>query len=1694
MPLTDEQLTAFAAGEAVYQEPERGFAVDDVFDWAAGTVVDIGKTMWNSLTPDSWDTETDDILTSLGFADAARFYQENRDLIEASSFFGGLLIPFGPASLATRAVKLMRSGKLASVRGNPFGAFDRKLQSNLQQTKDLIAAGEKATGQYKRLRRERMFLVGGEAVIDSFATEAMIAGLINEHAWLKDYSPTEFVLGGFLGAGIVAPLRWISDSSALARFGSDIELGQVQDVAHLQSSAYPKWQDGATTIKQSRARLDELEQALATTPSGSDGFRQGWLERQVATENKRFLDTVDSLIEPRARPKAERPPAEGALFEIGERAGTVDESSKGELVALLRGDPSANALDGVQRIRAFRPDSSLADEYVVAEFSNVRLKEVPATTSGAADTEVRMSSENSAQLTELLYGRREAAAKQPRFVQAKAFYEASQRAKTGVPKVDVTVDGAQRMQIAVDKAADLKHPDVQRYVQAILDDAPLGATLVSRSDHKLLQDLWQRKVLRTGKPRERDRITGALRPGDDLPVKVEDPSAVFDPWLQRIVSSVDSAITMRAADAQHQLAKRFDFSKNYDPLGEGQATWQADSSILDAVNASRAKAFREASDPLTFGLGDVPQLAAMAAAKRFTNATIGGATVESADDFLAVAKQSKATVIQRLAEKGYAPEQIAIYTATPQAMVDTFIAARFDTSAIADAKINDLFTYVQNDRAYLSNVLRKGKLKLEGESVRSQAERQNNPASAVDEVQKGAAEDAFIFEAVNQEGTPSQFLDLYDQNFKGDSLRILKEGVRQAISTFKVGNRFFGSADQALRSFGETGIVATSVGTNTSRAAQRLAGEVTSKLAPLGRAIQMDRTGRSQAQFHAFMEAYRSRSGKQMEGSFYDVTTGRVRLADGSDLTHPATGKPVEVAADSQLGRFVSSLQDTYNPISRAARDVNRRLVGETTATAKGLYIPYAPMDEKLIAYIFDPRDVTRTRVITARSPEQLATFVKEAEKTKSPEEVIALSGAKGDSEREAFEAAHGYVRGGGRLEKASSREKKSGVATVAPTPTADEVNDIIDAIAGEMHNTVRNFTHHSLGRVFRDLDEIERYHQRFEKAGNKGVAAKSGLETHNGATTLKRTLLNMNPQDSDSAWGTLAQGFDQTFNYALNALNRSILGNLVKTPVRREADFDDMVAQLREEGAPVAWADFDSYLRSNVPAYSNMSKQFVNTMSGLMTTLNLKILEFAHAAVTTLSAPVILSGELAASRTAQQGVISPLKYMTQAVKTSLSSEPNAVRIRERMRERGYGLAHIAEASDVMHEVAASPGLIGGTLDAVDSFNRSKVVELLSSPTNWAERWTREIAYYTGYHMAKDVAPGVSEELAEHQGQAFVKRAMGNYTTAQRPAMFQGTLGQSLGLYQTFMLTMGQQVYRHLERQDGRALALLFGAQGAMFGLESLPGYEFMNTQLQDHVLKDDMSLRSTAYRLFGDSSLVGQNMAELFLYGVPSTVFDTALTSRATLDVRLPFGLGETGELSIIPPIASGLVQSIGAMGTLGSQLAGTLAASGGAWDYGTAFTQAISMQSMWRPGARVAEIFQGFTMDRNGRIVDNDTRDNGIFSLGNLGRVTGARPLHEHALRQARYSNRYLDARDRENRRSATTALRRWAVDPGGSQLSVGAMFQDYMDNGGSAQGWTGALNQAHRDASTSQAVSLRKEIDRRSPLQDIVDTYIY
>ena len=78
----------------------------DIVGGVVATVADFGASVWNSVTPKSIETSTEDLLSNID-SNALRVYNENTDLIKTASFVGGVFVPAG---LALKGMNLARAG------------------------------------------------------------------------------------------------------------------------------------------------------------------------------------------------------------------------------------------------------------------------------------------------------------------------------------------------------------------------------------------------------------------------------------------------------------------------------------------------------------------------------------------------------------------------------------------------------------------------------------------------------------------------------------------------------------------------------------------------------------------------------------------------------------------------------------------------------------------------------------------------------------------------------------------------------------------------------------------------------------------------------------------------------------------------------------------------------------------------------------------------------------------------------------------------------------------------------------------------------------------------------------------------------------------------------------------------------------------------------------------------------------------------------------------------------------------------------------------------------------------------------------------------------------------------------------------------------------------------------------------------
>jgi hypothetical protein len=338
---------------------------------------------------------------------------------------------------------------------------------------------------------------------------------------------------------------------------------------------------------------------------------------------------------------------------------------------------------------------------------------------------------------------------------------------------------------------------------------------------------------------------------------------------------------------------------------------------------------------------------------------------------------------------------------------------------------------------------------------------------------------------------------------------------------------------------------------------------------------------------------------------------------------------------------------------------------------------------------------------------------------------------------------------------------------------------------------------------------------------------------------------------------------------------------------------------------------------------------------------------------------------------------------------------------------------------------------------------------------------------FTGAILAKRLYPELDDVGVTIFARDFMDKAVGNFEASQRPVFFQGTLGVALGLFQTYSVTLAQNMYRQLELKNYKNLAKAMLAQTGIFGASSMPGFKPVSDLIGEHFSEDHYDLMSGTYRALPDP------MAEAVLYGLPSMA-GTGIHSRGDSNFRLP---GVEGVVAI--NVANQITQAIGTV-------AGAMGEGSNA---GSAIMQALSLQNMSRPLARTAEIITGYSVTRQGNTVQ--TPEEVWTATGIMARVIGTRPLEETKLREAMHLNTYYGSIDYDNRKSISIKLKNDIRSGTLTDELIAEYGDQYMRNGGSPTGWRAAVNEALARADTSGKETFVEKLKPTSPFMHMMNS---
>lgn len=550
-------------------------------------------------------------------------------------------------------------------------------------------------------------------------------------------------------------------------------------------------------------------------------------------------------------------------------------------------------------------------------------------------------------------------------------------------------------------------------------------------------------------------------------------------------------------------------------------------------------------------------------------------------------------------------------------------------------------------------------------------------------------------------------------------------------------------------------------------------------------------------------------------------------------------------------------------------------------------------------------------------------------------------------------------------------------------------------------------------------------------------------------------------------------------------------------------AELEKVNEAMVNMGIGPAYKNAAEYFYANHPAPKGVLNSFIRTANSIIANLTLNF-DPLNAAANMINSNVLLGTETnylikqikAANKDAAGELSKLISLDIPEVNAKLGSAsklianayadwfgPNKAKYLAKYKAAGF----ITDEADRMHSILDEL-ILDGTESAAILENKklNAFTKLKEGAASLAAKGTKITGNEYAEQLNRFVAARTIEQLTElgvkygvikSQAEAFsyvntfVNRTQGNYLAAQRPMIFQGPIGQSLGLFQTYMFNMMQNMFRYVEEGSRKDIGMLLGLQGVFNGLAGLPAYEAINTHIVGTAAgnRDNKDLYNITY------DTLGKTVGDLVTYGLPSTILQTNLYARGDINPR---------QLSIVPlnpadfPVVSIFSKAVGNLVDTAKQL-------GNGGEVGDTLLTALERNGLNRPLAGMAiaarglfnEAEQSYSTTGKGNLAFA----NDLISIANVSRIVGGRPLDEAMSRDA--VNRYAvyQAYDKQKRDELGKAVKTTLLaGDSPSQEQLESFMEDYVAIGGKQKDFNKWMVGLLKSANSAQANKIIENLD--------------
>ena len=911
-----------------------------------------------------------------------------------------------------------------------------------------------------------------------------------------------------------------------------------------------------------------------------------------------------------------------------------------------------------------------------------------------------------------------------------------------------------------------------------------------------------------------------------------------------------------------------------------------------------------------------------------------------------------------------------------------------------------------------------------------------------------------------------------------------------------VGGKMFTSTDFALRDLGAVGAIASAIGKDTQELINRAVSKIWEPMKPSFTSISKDPAAlvelntamKVQASLPGYIEFRGNKFFQQSKENPWNIIkdpkTGKVLSKERNMVEVDYNGRPFVVQTPA-VKEALSTMQASGRELYEMRNSLNS-ISGRPPINDRGFWSPPLNPKTKLITYVWDKVE-DKTTLLFGKNQEELQTAVN-AWKSKIPPGDIGRRYEIVDKSNQAL-----YNKIQGRhdpifMESADSGMMHSGSsASEIVSTNADVLVDLANGYDHYVGYGIRSMLDVQLSNVMQKMDQLSYLSQQSYRDQPLNLIQKMIQKPKDPGAIMRNTLMGNSNLNQSVFWEKLSDVSGGVSEFGLTTINNLMEPILSKTKSifgkgkgASDKDYLNLINELKVRGIDNPFEAMDDHLAKemfhvqSISQAPNMTPRILALSNSLAATSMLKFMELAQPYVNAISLPILTAGAMGRKmeRSFMGAALDPkAKFgvaatMYNGIRFGGSVEGKA--LNKLAEEAGLFKSIVSEANEVMSQARS---LDKGMITAVEKGLEKVNASILVAPANYSESLVRKLAFQTGAYMAKESYPGISKAGIMTFARDFMDQAIGNYASAQRPVMFQGTLGVAIGLFQTYMLTTAQDIYRLVENRNFKQLGKMMLAQGTIFGARSLPGFSYVSETIGEHFSDQNIDLTTGLYRA------LPHELADLIIYGLPSNL-GPAITTRGEIQPRVPNILGEG--INAIP--AFNLLKQAYQAGDRVASAAFTANAS-----TGRAMLEALSLQSISRPIARMSEMLSGNAITGAGNLVSGP---DDVWTWRSAGaRAMATRPLEEVKAREAIHLNSFYGSIDREKRQETVKTLRTHIRDNNLNPEIVEKLGNDYMRTG-SPSGWRSAVNTAIAQTQTTSGNTVRNYLKPNSPFFKMID----